>query len=780
MKTHLPETSEKNKNYLDHNQAVQEKIRKANYNLYRALTDDHVKRLLEGSGDELNYKLKCVNSSAVLALNVFSVLDEPNQLTINGVGTFEKYRIEERLPTLLQKNDDKNPAQIDVVLENDQTVAFVESKYTEHLRKNDDSKNEFNQSYFNKKCYVNQSFYQDIKPFLNQSYQYFNASQIVKHVIAIYRDVYQNPKKYEGKNIVLLNLVWEVKNTGQQFPYMFYRQCHMWQELNRFASRFNKRMKRAFESLGITFSFVYISYEDFILHHSNLKDIDEHQYDYVVNRYLFQKDKDVSHMDKLRNYLYSIATLDMAIEFIDYLKDKRIVSIYSSYNKEEQETIENSDATSAVILSNYQALDYQTKGVQSYLLVNVFNHYQKVTVIYLKEQTSSALKRIEDSLIWDDAILLEDIIFEEDKLTQDKKHIGIEVDGERITSIIKRDKEFYYHDFSRLSMQPLLFDEAKRQGKRFVMGFKVWIEDKEVIYYAKNAIGKNQLYLLFFHITSGYKEAFDKKEIDAIVREKNLNLDHIGVYLKGANNLYRYLKTSKQFSDYNIFPDDVIGRHFYNNLEFASFVLYIKEYIKKQPAHEQVALQEEFELFDRFNKFTLFFALKKLINYADLIQWDYKIYKTGSLIWNWLFDDKIQNKKWILVKEKIINGAINNNRQQVLINLLKGTFDDMPQITFLKKESHKVIEYVVDKFSQYRSTSTLSQVSFVLANDLAELIYLTPFIRIREIDDCLHRYNTKGQETQIQLNHNYNYKRFVNRITIGFVDGFTKFGNKLV
>lgn len=354
-------------------------------NFCHPLKHDEVLQLAGADGDELEWKLRQVNSSAALLINVFHALCPRKTLIIDDIGAFTEYRLEVKLPTLMTS---KAPANIDMRLENETTVLYIESKFTEPFHERFHEGMVLNPSYQKAELHVDPIIHGALAGFFHLEYRYYDAVQLLRHAVAIYRDVKVHPDTYAGKRVVLMNLAWEMKNTLNQYPSLFEIQTNALTELNDFAPKFGLAMRQAFQTLGVDFKFVYVNYEDFISRRTNIQEIDPETYDYVKERYLFQRDAEVSLDDRLKYLEHSIPNGPLQIELKELFQDmdvKEIQTVDALHASSFNEPKPSSDEC-VVVLSESPTpsnLFLPVHGFGNVTIMNSYNHYRKASVLVL-------------------------------------------------------------------------------------------------------------------------------------------------------------------------------------------------------------------------------------------------------------------------------------------------------------------------------------------------------------------------------------------------------------
>jgi hypothetical protein len=738
----------------------------ANRNLLKPLRESELQQLKAGDGDELNWKLRQINSSSALAINVFHAIHEGNPLTIEGMGTFTDYELEKKLPTVVNHDSKAN---IDLHLVNAETHLYVESKFTEMFNKHQYHTELIAASYTNEKNHIDQDSFEGIKPFLFHSFQYFDGVQILRHAVGMYRDVVEHPELYTGKKVVLLNLVWELKNVQNRFPILYDIQVQALAELNHFALHFNKSMKAAFKKRGVDFTFLYQSYEDFIHHGSNLKEVDPETYEYVVQRYLFQLDSEVSMKDHLKYLLHSLPNQDMQVGFIDELRDTEIIEARKRYNRcsvTEDESIV-SKTTKMIIFKQFESLKGGIAGDHPnlvYSFLNSANHHRTQFVLCLRESHQSALNRISDSILWnDETILLESLFTTDQVIRQESDSFGWASRSGDFQELIHREKEIYPHDFSRLDLQPFLFDEARRAGQSFVLGFTVNVNNPKHIYYARNKNGQKQLYQVYYFLHRDGNADLNRDVVD-LLTQLQLETDDMRCYRKGPAALYRYLSQNRKHSDYNIFPSSPIVKSIDDSIAFTSFMEIMKTKICNCDSVTREELDAELSLFTNHKKLEMFYYIDKLINHLKDSNITYRVTTSTSFLWNLLFFGNPSPEldyPFEDIEERSIVEALHER-------LLKGTFDDGCKLFIEDQAAENVMVYIKENITPFRARSVGGEIEYLLVDNLETLLEITPFVQDTTMVPRKDKFDLYSDEYLLSPKNRYDYNRYWSRITVRF------------
>ena len=361
-------------------------IQKVNGNLYLPLSKIEQQQLLDADGDELKWKASRANSSACLLLNVFSSLRKGKELIIKEIGKFKSYELEKKLQVL---NGRGKKANIDMMLANDQSIVYIESKFTELFYYN--KKSSLSKSYFREDKYPTKAIYNASKQLFNQ-FNHYDSNQLIKHAIGIYRDCMNNPTLYQGKKVYLLNLNWELHNHTYKFEDSYHLQILTIKEAAEFSSLFNKLMKKVFKEIGVDFKFIYINYYDFVHHHTNIKELDLELIKYLNKRYFFYHQRKIYIDDRIEYYSSHIDNNLSLEDFDDYLKRFNIIAIENIYRADEinysKEWMEISDAVA--VIGPYLEKKFP-KGIID-CTTNEFLHicsplyFNKYTIFYFSKQ----------------------------------------------------------------------------------------------------------------------------------------------------------------------------------------------------------------------------------------------------------------------------------------------------------------------------------------------------------------------------------------------------------
>lgn len=158
------------------------------------LDKEEEKLLLEGDGQSNSNEYKQINSSTGLAVNYFKILE--------SIGNIEELVFEDKVAKPLIGRGGRK-ANLDVSYKRDGKLFYVESKFLEPYYSNNEKNKE---SYFKKEKYPvpenDKSAWYDLLVEA-QSYEYYNFSQLCRHLLAIWRK-----HEYDSAPIVLQSITW--------------------------------------------------------------------------------------------------------------------------------------------------------------------------------------------------------------------------------------------------------------------------------------------------------------------------------------------------------------------------------------------------------------------------------------------------------------------------------------------------------------------------------------------------------------------------------------------
>jgi hypothetical protein len=741
-------------------------IMQANRNILEPLREFEIQQLKEGDGDELDWKLRQINSSSALAINVFHAIHEGKPLRIEGIGEFARYELEKKLSTVINHDSKAN---IDLHLENTDTHLYIESKFTEMFNKHNYHTEIIATSYTNEKNHIDKDIYEAIHPFLFRSFQYYDGVQIIRHAIGIYRDVVEHPELYTGKKVVLLNLVWELKNVQNRFPILYDIQVQALAELNRFALQFDKSLKAAFRKRGVDFAFLYQSYEDFVFQGSNLKEVDLVTYDYVVHRYLFQQDDEVSMKDRLKYLFHSLPGPQGQINFIEEIRNTQIIDMRKqcdAFPIAEDESI-MSKTTKIIILKHFEHLGGEVMGDHPNITItklNSFNHHRMVFFLCVRESIQSALNRISDSVVWGDEIILMETLFANDQvIRQESDSLGWENQSGDLMDLIHREKEIYPHDFSRLDLQPFFFDEARRAGQSFVLGFTDHFEDHPHIFFARTKKGQKQLYQIYY-LLHREENAELNRDVLNIINHLQLETDELVYYRNGPSNIYRYLTHNRKHSDYNIFPTGPIVKSVKDNQAFTTFRDNMNTKIRNCDSVIREEIDAELNLFTGYKKLEMMYYVDKLVAYLKENHIAYQITTTTSFLWNLLFLGNPSPESNYTSDEGEGRSIIDVIHEK----LLKGTFDNGFRLIIDDKTAENVMVFIMKNITPFRAKSIEGEIEYLLVENLETLLEITPFVKDSTMVPRKDKYDLYCDEYLLSFENVYDYNRYWSRISISF------------
>lgn len=152
-----------------------------------------------------------VNSSAGLCVCYHKALEEVQR---KQNPQFEVEFEWKNIPLLPLPNRPKpKPANIDARYEIDNTIYFVECKFLEpyysHNETNREAYTDPSRYKYQKDVWV--KFCTEVNEMINDgTLLNYDAAQICRHLIAIYCHYKDNPSEYEGKNIVMQSMMWDM------------------------------------------------------------------------------------------------------------------------------------------------------------------------------------------------------------------------------------------------------------------------------------------------------------------------------------------------------------------------------------------------------------------------------------------------------------------------------------------------------------------------------------------------------------------------------------------
>lgn len=253
-----------------------------NDNFYTPMSEKVQEQFGGGSGKELKDKMFALRSSAAMTYNIFGNDDVtilPNDFITSG-----KYSVsyERQFNTL---NNSNSPANLDVVLESDEEIVFIEVKLFEPFYHKINYEKELSGAYEEDFRYVySDSFYffqRAIEKIQTSAIKRYDAWQMFKHSLGIYN--YARTNELKKKKLTLLNCVWtfndEISDSNIQF------------EINKIMKEEQAEFKifkdsmfyvqNAFEKQNLNFTMDFVTVKDLI----SIIDIDETKKNWL-GRYL--------------------------------------------------------------------------------------------------------------------------------------------------------------------------------------------------------------------------------------------------------------------------------------------------------------------------------------------------------------------------------------------------------------------------------------------------------------------------------------------------------------
>lgn len=171
-------------------------------NLICEPTDEQMKRLKEGSGNP-EAEMKQVNSSAGLAVNYWRAYE----MCHNDASV--EFEWKKRRP--LQYG---TPANIDVVIREKNHVWFVESKFLEPYYSGNETPVDSYEDVSKYSSNTKDAPESWVALFRStKSFQYYNVTQLCRHLLAISKDIIKTPRYYRGKDVMLISAVWDMPDS---------------------------------------------------------------------------------------------------------------------------------------------------------------------------------------------------------------------------------------------------------------------------------------------------------------------------------------------------------------------------------------------------------------------------------------------------------------------------------------------------------------------------------------------------------------------------------------
>lgn len=162
-------------------------------------SEAQLEALKEGSGNP-EAEMRRINSSAGLAVNFWRAYE------LCHPGCTVEFEWRKRRPLRYGC-----PANIDVVVRENKTITFIESKFLEPYYLENETPNE---SYFQAVKYsknTKDSPLSWIELFSKaKDFKYYNVTQLCRHLLAISNDMWKSPGFYEDKNVKLCSITWDM------------------------------------------------------------------------------------------------------------------------------------------------------------------------------------------------------------------------------------------------------------------------------------------------------------------------------------------------------------------------------------------------------------------------------------------------------------------------------------------------------------------------------------------------------------------------------------------
>ncbi len=164
--------------------------------------------LRQGSGDELAGKFRALHSSSALAVNCFGPFKRHlSDLRLSWAAGFTKLHFEKKCPIGVRGT----PPNLDVLIENANSVIAIESKFTEYLAPHPA---EFSPSYETgiRDARRETGWFREMLRLIEapRTYRRLDAAQLVKHAFGLMHC-------YPGRRLTLLYLYWEPLN-ARDYP----------------------------------------------------------------------------------------------------------------------------------------------------------------------------------------------------------------------------------------------------------------------------------------------------------------------------------------------------------------------------------------------------------------------------------------------------------------------------------------------------------------------------------------------------------------------------------
>lgn len=167
-----------------------------------APTQEQMQSLMKGSGNP-EAEMRQVNSSAGFAVNFWRAYELCHY---DATVEFEWKKV---VPLRWGR-----PANIDVVLRCCNVEDFYESKFLEPYYSNNETPKD---SYFDESkysSYTKDSASSWVKLFKKSSeFKYYNVTQLIRHLLAVSKHMWRNPKYYCNKKVNLISVVWDMPDS---------------------------------------------------------------------------------------------------------------------------------------------------------------------------------------------------------------------------------------------------------------------------------------------------------------------------------------------------------------------------------------------------------------------------------------------------------------------------------------------------------------------------------------------------------------------------------------
>lgn len=165
-------------------------------------TPQQLKELKRGSGHP-EKEIKQVNSSAGLAVNYWRAYE----LCHNKSSV--EFEWKKQVPLRRGRR-----ANVDVVVRENNVINFIESKFLEPYYSNNEIPRE---SYLDSSKYstYTKDFPDSWVSLFDKAskYEYYNVTQLSRHLLAISKDIWANPNLYHNKEIRFISITWEMPDS---------------------------------------------------------------------------------------------------------------------------------------------------------------------------------------------------------------------------------------------------------------------------------------------------------------------------------------------------------------------------------------------------------------------------------------------------------------------------------------------------------------------------------------------------------------------------------------